>query len=230
MTTETYNPRDYDTLPSLHNSATEFVKRDAEAVLDSDIRQLFSDFDVSKKYGVALLHKHFPIEPTQRLVEFHNTATPWFIKESKKGGAFPHRDGFIVPRAFRFDGADSSEAKPYEFSFTYEEPKPLTDTEIAFFKAFWTIIIGFQLQNVLGICTLGNEPEKDKYQLEITEGKANIMIKGDSVPSSSVIQAVWSFTPDANSKIVKRECISSCYAVDQVHGYAGPHEYEPDDC
>ena len=105
----------------------------------------------------------------------------------------------------------------------------MTDTEIAFFKAFWAIVVGYQLQNVLGVCTLGNEPEKDKFKLEITEGKANIMIKGDSVPNSSIIQAVWSFTPDAESKIMKRGCIAGCFTADQMHSYADHYPDTPDE-
>jgi hypothetical protein len=200
-----YTPSTYDALPSLLHAASEYERRNASTILNESIRPLFLDSNLYEKYGVSLLHKHFSMDPTERLVEFHNTSTPWLIGKEKAEATFRHHDGFIVPRTFSFKNDVDGLPMPYEFAFTYDEPKAFTDAEIAFFKAFATLLVAYSLQDVIGICTLNLQ--SDNFPLEITEGRANIMIKGDAVPKESVIQAVWGFSPEREVAQVLTECI-----------------------
>lgn len=38
---------------------------------------LFLAHQVHKQFGIGLLHKHFPIKETERLVDFRNIAAAW---------------------------------------------------------------------------------------------------------------------------------------------------------
>ena len=164
-----YTPSTYDTLPSLHDAASEYHKRNVSDILDSSIRPLFLHSNLYEKYGVSLLHKHFSMGPTERLVEFHNTSTPWSIGENKTDATLRYHDGYIVPRMFSFHNDESSEAglpMPCEFAFTCDEPKALTEAEMAFFKAFSAPLVAYKLQDILGIC-LHTDANND-FPLETT--------------------------------------------------------------
>ncbi|RXW16080.1 hypothetical protein EST38_g9774 [Candolleomyces aberdarensis] len=241
-----YTPSTYDTLPSLHHAASEYERRNVSHILDTSIRPLFLDSNLYEKYGISLLHKHFSMDPTERLVEFHNTSTPWSIGEGNTDATLRHHDGFIVPRTFTFKDDESPDAglpMPYEFEFTYDEPKAFTETEMAFFKAFAALLVAYKLQDILGICLLTDA--NNDFPLEITEGRANIMIKGDSVPEDQVTEAVWVFSPEpdaATNEIAgegaeareapsppgkvsyKKRCIKTCRKTGPLHNH---HAHRP---
>ncbi|KAF5336444.1 hypothetical protein D9611_006606 [Ephemerocybe angulata] len=168
-----------------------------------------------QKYGVCLLHKHFSIAPNERLVEFHHTATPWKFGMGKVASSVPHHDGFIIPRAYLTRTSESNDpiATPYEFTYTYDKPTPITPSERAFFTACAALFAVYQLQGILGVCTLGNLEDTAKYPLEITEGKANIMIKGADTSKEDVIEAVWRFAPEERGGAITRACVAMCKRV-----------------
>jgi hypothetical protein len=111
---QTGNPdRDDDPLP--------VKKKNAAEQLLGHIRRLFLDRGLYHKYGISLLHKHFPIQATERLVDYHHVASPWMVG-SETALVIPRYEGAIVPRTFRFFGG---RVTPYEFSFS--ATTPLTD-------------------------------------------------------------------------------------------------------
>ncbi|KAF5336445.1 hypothetical protein D9611_006607 [Ephemerocybe angulata] len=229
MSLDNYEAESYDALPSLNEAKSSYLAMGAALLLDTIVRQLFIDHDMHQKYGVCLLHKHFSIAPTERLVEFHHTATPWQFGTVKTASFIPHHDGFIVPRAYLVKSSKSDEltATPYEFTYTYDEPTPITDSERAFFTAYAALLAAYQLQGVLGVCTLGDPEETAKFPLEITEGKANIMIKGDDISKEDVIEAVWKFSPEDRGGAITRACIGLCKQSGGLHNYTD-HVPSPD--
>lgn len=65
----------YDSLPSLRLAGELFRKKNVAEQLLGPIRQLFLDRSLYYKYRISLLHKHFPIQATEHLVDYHHVAS-----------------------------------------------------------------------------------------------------------------------------------------------------------
>jgi hypothetical protein len=192
-----YSPAGYDTLPSLAEAAGEFKKRQAKQLLEGEIRQLFLDNNVQTLYGVSLLHKHFAIEAKQRLVDYHHVATPWtFDDESSE--ILQKYDGYIVPRTYRFFG---NRKIPYEFAFQNEACSMEEDAD--FKEQFSDLLQKLDLAHLFGLRVLGDHDPN--FPVEITEGRASIMLPRGAVPDSEMIEALWTFGLEDDDRCHCRE-------------------------
>ena len=110
---------------------------------------------------------------------------------------------------------------------------------MVWFQVLAALLVAYKVQDILGICLLTDMD--DDFSLEITEGRANIMIKGDSVPKDGVTEAVWIFHPEPDSIMdakevplppgnvpsrtrkckshCKKRCARSCKKSGTVHNY-----------
>jgi hypothetical protein len=174
-----------------------FTEKQAEDQLLGPIRQLFLDRGLHETYGVSLLHKHFSIQPTERLVDYHHVASPWEVG-SQDTAVVPKYEGFVAPRSFRFV---NGEAAPYEFSFS-PTPPPMDGHE-EFFKEVACLLDRLTLVDVFGIRLLSDHDPG--LPMEVTEGTANLMMPVGSVPDSALTEALWVFSPDANQRCHCRE-------------------------
>jgi hypothetical protein len=163
-----YVPEAYDSLPSLHQAGKLFEETKAKDYLLGPIRQLFLDHDLYMTYGISLLHKHFPIEATQRLVDYRHSATAWEIG-SQTASKIAKYEAFAVPRAFRFFGGKLT---PYEFEFS--ETIQSEEEHKDFFEQLSDLLHQHNLQDLFGLRLLGDfDPA---LPMEVTEGKTNIMM------------------------------------------------------
>lgn len=150
-------------------------------------------------YGVSLLHKHFPMEMNQRLVDYRNISAPWTVND--KNAVVSKYEGFIVPRSFRFF---DRKLTPFEFEFSSFFPQGNCDLE--FFERLSCLLHDHNLENVLGVRCLDKfDPE---LSVEVTEGKTNIMISRGSVQNSELIEAFWIFSTDDDQRC---HCRESCW-------------------
>ncbi|KAI9763349.1 MAG: hypothetical protein M1839_006518, partial [Geoglossum umbratile] len=78
------------------------------------IRDLFLKHKVHKHLGIALLHKHFPIRPTERLVDCRSISAPWDIGDDTNADTRKY-ESLILPRSFRLV---KEKFVPYEFDFS----------------------------------------------------------------------------------------------------------------
>jgi hypothetical protein len=202
-----YNPTAYSSLPSLRR-ASELLDESARQHLFGDIRQFFLDNNVHEKYGISLLHKHFPINNTERLVDYHHTSAAWTVGD-EMADVTERYHGFVVPRSFRlFDGVPA----PYEFAFSSTAPS--YDEE--FHQKLFNMLRNLGLQDVFGLRYLDEyDPE---LSMEVTEGNTNIMMPRGSVPDSSVIEALWVFGPRDNDRC---HCREVCFKLKD--GHQGDH-------
>jgi len=184
-----YSAAAFNSLPSLEVADQQFKDKEVHRYLEGPIRQTFLDFDVQSKYGLALLHNHFPLQENQRLVDYHNTATAWSVDDDVSAIS-PKFNGHIVPRAYMFDNDD---IVPYEFSFVPAADTPVsTDTE--FFNALNQTLTGLGLEKLLGVRDL--QDCDDGLSVEVTEGHANIMLPlSPSFTPPDLIEALWVFSP-----------------------------------
>lgn len=163
--------------------------------------------EIHERYGVSLLHKHFSIEPNQRLVDYRNISMPWTVKDNNI--LVPKYEGFIIPRTFRFYNGILA---PFEFDFSPSPASINFDSEV--FPRISVLLHQHGLENVLGVRSLdGYDPE---LSVEITEGKTNIMIRRGSVENSKLVEALWVFSTDDDQKCHCREYCWKDYEGEHV--------------
>ncbi|KAI1803917.1 hypothetical protein F4811DRAFT_311714 [Daldinia bambusicola] len=202
-----YVPEAYESLPSLQLAGELFEKKNAAQHLIGPIRQLFLDKGLCHKYGISLLHKHFSMEPMERLVEYHHSASPWVVK-NQDALVIPRYEGAIVPRTFRFF---EGKAAPYEFSFSDMAPAVEEDHE-EFVLEVSNVLRQYDLDDVFGVRLL--DDYDSELPMEVTEGNVNIMMPVGSVPDSSLMEALWVFSPDETQRC---HCLSVCRIIDGKH-------------
>jgi len=159
------------------------------ASIKSSIRNLFLKHGVYKELGISLLHKHFTIKPTERLVDFRNISAPWTIGDDDANDAIiTHKhDGLILPRSFRL--VDEGKLVPYEFDFSDTDWIPRFNP--AFISELSDLLCASGLDQILGLRIL--DKRESELPVEITKGKMNIMIPRGVIPESELIEALWVF-------------------------------------
>jgi hypothetical protein len=131
-----------------------------------------------------LLHKHSDIKPTERLVEYGHTASPWTVGDDTDHTVSKY-DGAIVPRSFRLMDGDFV---PYEFGYLHEEqPTSGGSGDANFIREYGRFLADHQLDGVIGLRDL--DQHDASVNVEVTEGKSNIMLPRGSVPQSMLIPA-----------------------------------------
>lgn len=167
------------------------------AAVSGPIRKLFLKHKIHKHLGIALLHRHFSIQPKARLVDCRNISTPWDMGNDT-ASVIRKYDGLVLPRSFRLIGGSFV---PYEFEFFDTEPPHQMNQ--AFMSQLSDQLCQLGLADILGLRNL------DEYDsgltVEITEGNANIMIKRGIVPEEELIPALWVFDEDGDQACHCRE-------------------------
>ncbi|KUJ11613.1 uncharacterized protein LY89DRAFT_674189 [Mollisia scopiformis] len=71
-----YSAHHYNSLPDIMDASLNFKPTDA-TFLTTIIGQLFVKHQVQKHFGIILLHKHFPLDENEKLVNCQAVAVPW---------------------------------------------------------------------------------------------------------------------------------------------------------
>jgi hypothetical protein len=196
-------------------------------VIESSIRELFIRHGMCNQFGVTLLHRHFDLDQSERLVEVGKTSTPW--------GPSAYENtylGKVIPQAFIFSAP--GQLVPFEYTFfTHEAMNSGTIIDIssatkAFVDDLETLLLLFQLEKVLGLRT---RPETSaKYEVEFTVDRANIFIELENPTPNSVVTS-WYFCehhanstgdPRTSPRCVKR-CATEFYCDTGSQGSVGLH-------
>jgi len=201
-----YQPQLFQRLESLHTAGTEFNSRQCYDILWSEFREIFEKHGQTSNFGLSLLHRHFDLYDTERLVEFNDTATPWKLSTNTN-----LLEGSIRPQSWLF--TDNGTIVPYEFFFaphnaegeiTLEDKEQfLMEVNQALEKHGFRHLVGIRL------C-----PGKDyEGRVELTEGRANINLRPNQVPTSAkALEAAWFFN-QPNKRVL-------CYCVEASRGHS----------
>lgn len=113
-----YRPDAYNSLPTLHAASSQFKDLDGQSTVSGPIRDLFLNHGVHERFGVVLLHKHLDMAPTERLVEYGHTASPWTVGDATSPTVNKY-EGAIVPRSFRLMGGNFVPYELWDRPFSY---------------------------------------------------------------------------------------------------------------
>jgi hypothetical protein len=132
----------------------------------------------SRRFGIAVLHRHFDLEANERLVEVNNVATPWDVADPPRVG------GTIVPTSWLFR---EDKLIPYEYSFVGADKDKLdTHPQPSQFPAFLeelsAVLKKLRVQRYLALTV---HPAPDfKGAIEFTVGRANVALQPERVSHS----------------------------------------------
>lgn len=143
-----YRPSDYNGLPDLNKAGDMFDSKDGEAFVANQFRNLFLLHNVDRVFGLTLLHRHFDIDPEERLTEYPGTSVPWL---ENSGDLDPR----IQPSNWLLSGDGSF--RPYEFHFAEDDQSddeadiPANPQYGAFIDSFQKLLYQEGLVNVFGL-------------------------------------------------------------------------------
>jgi hypothetical protein len=76
----TYDPKTYEVLPLIQEAKANFDKSVNDSVITS-LGNIFIECNMQDVYGLMLIHRHFPMEPNEVLIEAFNddisVTLPW---------------------------------------------------------------------------------------------------------------------------------------------------------
>jgi hypothetical protein len=72
-----YNSSHYDTLPDIMDAGKRLESLGVLESLGASVGSIFVKHGLAKQFGLILLHNHFRMSPTEKLVIFGNAAIPW---------------------------------------------------------------------------------------------------------------------------------------------------------
>lgn len=161
-------------LPTLEEAKAQFLEgKDGERLVTDVFKAFFVKEGMERRFGLAMLHRHFPLEANEKLVDYHGTSTPWV--DGASGMKAPQ------PTIWAFD-ADGV-LRPTEFHYSEGDDAPVTKDCLAFFGKFKTLLESYGLTSVLG---LSRYPGDDfEGSCEITHGRANINLKPKDVSEAA---------------------------------------------
>jgi hypothetical protein len=192
----------FNTLPLLEPAHNMFVDRNAEKYLNGPIRDVFLKHNMQDRYGVSLLHRHFSMDSDERLVEYGAISTPWTLYETDDH-EIEAMGGYIVPQNYRLN--DNDELCPFEFEMQYDRPSGASGITPEFLHDLNQVFQEHNLSDVFGLRKRG--PPTD-LTLEITQGRANIMIRPLESEEQRTVPAFWAFGSGEPKML---QCYIYCY-------------------
>ena len=167
-----YSADVFNTLPDLPTAERSLVSRGGPDLVNELLKPMIEKYQLEGKLGVGLLHRHFELGETEKLVEFNNISLPW------KSNNDDHSGGKILPSAW---AVKDNKLTPYEF---YYSPLGRDDhfdfgTARSFVREFIEAVNQFGLEQTLSLRLFPGDGFTGA--LEITEGKANINLLPDQV-------------------------------------------------
>ncbi|KAJ9602595.1 hypothetical protein H2200_012788 [Cladophialophora chaetospira] len=226
--TAPYSSKIFNSLEDLFPATAKFEALKGSEWLHDVGKALLKEHGMNTTFGFILLHRHFDIDEDQILVEFNNVTVPWLDAGKSSGKS----KGFYAT-AWKPVTNESSDGKgfawmPYEFAFNPAPfgvdnavgPIDLNDAKYKeFLEAFSAALRSAGLDQLIGLSVI---PEEDNLNgLEITEGKANILLRADqcdSIKDQDRVEAMWSFP---GGKYEAIGCAKGCLSPDS----GGPHSW-----
>ncbi|RSL67952.1 hypothetical protein CEP54_002993 [Fusarium duplospermum] len=220
---QTYTPASYDhravdAMTDVDVASQRLQELNGLAHMKSCIRDVFMKHGVDKAFGVGLLHRHYDVAPSEKIIELGPVSSPWVVGDDEvvTGGS-------VLPHTWRvFDG----ELKPTEFKFVPQRDVSNADRPVfpeAFVKELIGVLQETGLDEVLGV-SLYEAGDPDNETMEVTYGRSSIVIPSTGLIGTKVVgpqgfdafQAAWTFSKKQGEEVVAHHGICAAMGVDGV--------------
>ncbi|KUJ09032.1 uncharacterized protein LY89DRAFT_788446 [Mollisia scopiformis] len=196
----------YNTLQDLSAAYDEFTVQQVQKAIDSKIGNLFVKHGVQSALGLTLLHRHFPISQSEKMVNYGAVACPWDTSTMSAEVARNIHSSF-----WRF--TQPTVMAPYEFEYimgaSYENKLEEERFQV-FLGEFGAFLEDHNLIRLLGVQMLdaiGEEPG-----LEFTADRANITLplKVSGLDADDAIEALWVFDQSLKGGSIETTAYKTC--------------------
>ncbi|KAL8895168.1 MAG: hypothetical protein Q9207_008277 [Kuettlingeria erythrocarpa] len=214
----------YNDLPSLQTAIKTFDNSDAESVIKTGILDAFTRHQAFEKFGIQLLHRHFPLSDSDILLEDHAVTSP-FPKPAPN--VFP--SDRIIPKSWFYGPGGTLEPYEYRIVLSPAEKEATADVgdDATFAGEIHEILVKHNLVRILGLSALGGHGYRstDTVRFEKTFNDRNIFLQVgvDEIgrTKKEVQTSLWVFVEDeggmsqdggrvAGAAVSKLLCISGC--------------------
>ena len=160
------------------------------------LREVFLRHNANETFVLQLLHRHFDMDPNEKLVEYGPVQNPWPVAADQE----VVDGGDVLPKSWRMY---NNELHPFEFQFMpAAEPREVPVFTKAFVDDLRAVLKTTGLDKIVGIAladkAAGSKPED---LVEITVGRNSMMVPAGKTPVQGVdgtVAAAWSFNGNAN--------------------------------
>ena len=196
---ENYDSNLINQLEDIDNAHEKFKSMDGLSLVNGPLKNLFIKYKVFDTYGAGILHSHFPLKQTERLVTFTNTSIAIDVNDLNEDVKQS-----LKPSSFIFD----DEGVLHSFEYTYKErqhEKEKLSNE--FIYDLYKLLYQTKFINLICLVDLTLIPKG----FEQTQGFANITIPKhifncDRVDNNKYLDVVWSFSPFNTQVACERKC------------------------
>ncbi|KAH8745787.1 hypothetical protein F5883DRAFT_263645 [Diaporthe sp. PMI_573] len=204
-TVASYSHDHFHSLPTIKAAHGHFVNVNGQNHVER-FKDFFVDNGMDRRFGLAMIHRHFDLEPTEKLVEYGGTTTPW------SGGVSGMKEP--QPAMWAFD--DEGLLRPTEFHYSETQDSDFTDKDLEFIAKLKTELNLRGLTHVFGLARYPGD--KFDGSCEFTQGRANINLQPKDYPAVlQAFSAIWFFS----EPLWKRGCTCKCNDVAAGHPHAG---------
>ncbi|KAM0742558.1 hypothetical protein ACQRIT_002735 [Beauveria bassiana] len=212
-----YQPSVYDSLPSLVVAATSLKERNPESLLKNQIADLFLKHQVYQELAICLIHRHFDLSPSEKLVENGAVSCPWQYSQQDSdvvGGA-------VVPRSWTFR---NGQLFPFEFGFNENLQdavyKQLPDKP-QFYVELNALLDEHGMTDLLGLTLTTGDNPPGTVKFEKSFDRANVIFTindGGVMDAKDAVTAQWACTSagDFTVPVKKLECRWVCVCTVNV--------------
>ena len=74
-----YSHDTFHTTKPIQQVVKEYYDRDGQKFVDEVLAPIVKKHNFKEQSGATLVHRHFDIDPDEKLVEFNNISTPWKV-------------------------------------------------------------------------------------------------------------------------------------------------------
>lgn len=204
----------FNDLPSVTDAGNALQAKGGHDIIHETLGPLFVKHGIEEKFGLGLLHRHFEMAPSERLVEYNSTSTPWDAADAQNIG------GMLLSQSWLFG---DNQLVPYEFCYSHgnaaRAQRLSQDATLAsmgrFLEELHAMLLAFGLDKTLG---LRRHPGLQFEGLvEVTAGRANINFHPSVMSPKESTETAWFFDPE----YIKRGCTCKCNDVTASHGHMG---------
>ncbi len=168
-------------------------------------RIVFNKYHAEKELALSLIHRHFDLQPAERLVEYGRVTAPWVLNEYSS-----HK---VRPKSWAFIG---DELYPYEFEYNPLIPSKAFEFDEGFLSDFQQTLRDHNLMNTFGIALAPADDPDFPCLIEFTAGRTNVLSPFDHDEDQIGVEAVWTFScvwnpmQDGSGKPTTRMCRVKC--------------------
>ncbi|KAI9777768.1 MAG: hypothetical protein M1839_008563 [Geoglossum umbratile] len=189
-----YDDRIFNDLPLFSDVFRALEHDPVPDAVHEQISAVFQRHGMQRTLGLAVLHRHFALDPGELLVEYNAVTAPWRLPDSRQ-----LLRGALFPKAWAF--ADGGDLFPVEFAYDPHTAAAAAFPPFptAFVADMRDLLARHGLARTYGLCLVSPavwDPAAPRM-LEFTAGRTSIVVPLSGALADedmrSVVEATWVF-------------------------------------